>query len=375
MNWKDNLVEGDLLKDILQVDDHGLAYLTLKHDLTLIDPWVKTFRRKSLGKYRDFGLQQESLLTVVQRYPERLSSWLYWLPELEAVTERVNRTSIEHHKRQRESRSTNVAMFSLALRDVEEQDLSDAEVEQSIEELSEPPPRKTIKDVIEDHENDIKEYSNVFSMLGKVWFVKFFQTEWGLYPDQEKYKYIAHILKLTEDRDGNGSTEYSLHNTDLYSRVKNHAVTDEPLEYEESEEMNPSDLADILSPDEMDKFQEIGYQLLSELKKARLSGDTKSMEGAEENIGKYRSHLSSQYGILVSFDKGCKKLFFRRFYRASKENEKIRQLLKNQINNTIKDFKEAMPAFAKHLRNCIKLKLYQTVYSPEQPQAWHVAIR
>jgi hypothetical protein len=237
---------------------------------------------------------------------------------------------------------------------------------------------------------------NVFSRLGGAWFAKFKQKEWGAFPDKEKFKYIAHLLSLSSYKSGDKSLNFSMHNTDLVSQVKGKDTDDiykkidgkEVKEYfkietgrqtdeeqegdSRNEELSVSDLKEELSKEDLKKLKDTGYKLLDEKEKAEKLGDQELINEKTEHLEKYKSYLSTEYGIKAILKKG--KIIFTNYHRPSKEIEKIRQLIKNQINNAKKDLNERMPMFVRHLDNSLKTKMDVTVYSPESKIHWYVSM-
>jgi hypothetical protein len=224
-------------------------------------------------------------------------------------------------------------------------------------------PENLIKDIIEGHESDIKKNWFVFSLIGKVWFIKFKNKEWGLYPDLEKYKYIAHLLELTKLY--SKSREYSIYNSDLIAKIKGIGVSHENDNEDLRKDLTESDLGKDLTSDEFKRFKNIGYDLLEDLNRAKQTGGPIREKLAEENFKTYQSHILNEYGIKSYISKDGSKISFGIYHRSSKEIEKLRQLIKNQINNAIKDFIKSMPMLGQHLQRSLSTKLYKTRYTPE----------
>jgi hypothetical protein len=339
---------------------HDLSYWILIYQLSVVD---QIQLETGSEEYGVFGVSLEKLLTMIQDSPSALSEKLFWVPEIEQI-----------------ETEQNTRVFKL-----------DEEV--WFETLAVP---ETFKDVVEHHDKDIEKNDNVFSRLGEALFVKFRKDEWGVYPDQEKYRYIAHLLSLSSYKSVDKSLNFSMHNTDLVSHVKGKDTgdiyrkidgkevneyftieterqTDEEQESDSrNEELSVSDLKEKLSKKDLKKLKDTGYKLLDEKEMAEKLGDQELIIQKTENFEKYKSHLSGEYGIKVSSKKG--KIYFKIYYRPSKEIEKIRQLIKNQINNAKKDFNERMPEFVRHLDNSLKTKIDRTVYSPESRIRWYVSV-
>jgi hypothetical protein len=140
---------------------------------------------------------------------------------------------------------------------------------------------------------------------------------------------------------------------------------------EDLAELAQSDLSDNLSLDDIKGFRRVGFGLLEHLREARESGNPDLIGKAEKDIHLYRSHLSNNYGIMAKVSKDEEKIHFRKYHRPTREIEKLRQLVKNQVNNAIKDF-DRMPGFQSHLHHSLHIGSHKTVYSPENPTAWTV---
>jgi len=139
------------------------------------------------------------------------------------------------------------------------------------------------------------------------------------------------------------------------------------------EDLNESDLGKELTSEDFKRFKDIGYDLLEELNVAKQADDPIREKEAEENFKKYQAYILNDYGIKSQVSKNGLKIYFGIYYRSSRESEKLRQLIKNQINNAIKDFKKGMPTLTKHLQSCLKTKLNKTVYAPERIH-WQVSL-
>ena len=224
----------------------------------------------------------------------------------------------------------------------------------------------------------LKRSPNVFALIGRVWFVKFAQREYGLFPDQEKYRYIANVLSLCEGNPKAHDAEYSIYNTDLCAKVKGEPIGENPedtgtalKEFGEAD-LGNCDLSDKLSLDEFRSFKKQGYDLLDQLWDARMGGNQDRIKKSEKNVDSYRLYLFNEYGIKTGISKDEKKLSFKVRHRPGPELEKLRQVVKNQINNAIKDF-DRMPRFKVHVQHSIRTGTHKTVYTPEHPIVWTVS--
>jgi hypothetical protein len=233
-----------------------------------------------------------------------------------------------------------------------------------------------LRNVIEAHEGAISQHPNVYSLIGRVWFIKFMQKEWGLYPDHEKYNYLAHLLKLTEKSPEEELPEFSFNNPDLVAWVKKKDISDvwgdEPAQ--EYEELNDPTCVDDRSWDEIKHLKEMGYETFDNLKYAERSGDKGAAKRAQAELDKIRSFLLNEHGILTRLSADGNKMFFRVLIRPDKFHEGARQLIKNQVRNALKDFEGRMPLLNRHLNRSLEMRSHQTSYIPENQINWHVSM-
>jgi hypothetical protein len=359
------------------MDVHELSYLILKHGIIVLKssdiPKIKFSFNPEYYKI-DFT----KLLDTIQKDPNSLSEKLFWLPELEKPSIKKEVSSLKSKSNKEPSPPAPHELGRYRGKDQELRFCRDGQSPKvSKSEPTPPAESHSIKDIIEEHESGIKQHSNVFSLMGKVWFVKFKQQEWGLYPDQEKYKYIANILNLPNNSYNTGDLEFSIYNTELVEKVKGVELTEEyrgDKAQEDIGDLNESNLSEVLTSQEVKKFKEIGYELLEQLKKAKDAGDQEQIDDAKKNLVKYRSYISSEYGIKTKISDDETKIHFKILHRSGKENEKIRQRIKNQIKNAIKDFHDSLPMLRMHLDRSIKTKSYKTVYLPETHTNWHISM-
>ena len=350
-------ISGEQLLKEWHLDAVELSYLILKHDLTVLRPSRVPLLGKLLPPKR-LRADSRELLRVIKGDPYSLSHMLFLLAEVQNIPKKQRTPEKPTAKEKSVSREGRSPQYYIPKAKTED----------------------LLRAVIEDQEGQIKDKPNVFSLMGRVWFIKFAKEEWGLYPDQEKYRYIAHILGVCDGYPRPGDTEYSIYNTDLCARVKgdpagnNLAGADSPALKDLAEaDLTNSDLSDKLSVEDVKKFRELGYDLLEQLGDARDAGNQDGIKKAEDNIQAYRSHLSNEYGIVAFVSKDEKRFSFKVRYRPSKEIEKLRQLAKNQISKAIKDF-DTMPKFKSHLQHSLKMKSNKTIYNPELPTVWYVSM-
>jgi hypothetical protein len=196
-----NLIPGRRLLARLGIDIPELSYLTIKFGLTVLEgpkkSWFRNFRQL---EYR--RIDSEEVLEIIQYDAEKLDNGLFLLSEIEKIPP----PAIKPKKDNRPSRR------------VEEMPRQESQVAESTNSYGQtffrldPGDKLLLKDAIEDHEEKIRNSHNVFSLLGAVWFIKFKNEEWGLYPDREKYRYIACVLSLCEGNPESYDSEYSIYN-------------------------------------------------------------------------------------------------------------------------------------------------------------------
>ena len=182
--------------------------------------------------------------------------------------------------------------------------------------------------------------------------------------------YVLDLAKMkTEDSD------YIIYNSDLISKIDRKKKSEVSQVTIQQEGLCSSTPVKKATQDESETWQNTGYQLLEKIEDAQEKGDLEALETAEENFKKYKTFISNKYGIMCRISKNGKKLFFKTFPRLDENGEKIRQRIKNQTKNAIKDISERMPLFSRHLKNSLKTKLLKTIYHPESPLDWHVSIK
>jgi hypothetical protein len=390
MSRRTKAITGEQLMAKWHIDEYDLSYLILKHELTVLDPpkipILKTFLRS-----RHVRTDSEKFLKIIMNDPHSLQQKLFLVEEIENMGD-LSSIYIERSKQKMRSFLSSLEDLSSGQPEPRSPEKDDSEQSLPVRYSRKSPASRTrtpsrefnkafgitdesmLKDAIEDHESEIKSTPNVFSLIGKVWFVKFKNDEWGLYPDQEKYKYIATLLSLSNENPKDKELEYSIYNVDLMVKVKGKKISAEAPNYDEQGDLSRSDLAETFSSEDVGRFRESWHEILEELREARESGDQKLVNETQDKIDRYRSILLNDYGIQTMISKDETRVFFKTLHRASAENEKVRQIVKNQINNAIKDFKEHMPMFGRHLRHSLKTKLYNTLYSPENHILWHVSV-
>jgi hypothetical protein len=352
MSQPENTITGQGILEQWNISLAELSYQILKHDLTVLKPSGIPLLRLFVQP-KTLRSDSEQLLKIIRDDYSKLNQMLFLVNEVKKIPKK-KKPIIEEKS---ESKSGPLPQYHIPKDKIGPK----------------PKAEDRIKAVIEDHDDSIKDFENVFSLLGKAWFVKFKQDEWGLYPDQEKYRYIAHLLNICDGHPKVPDTEGSIYNTDLVAKVKGAPTGNEPNDTDGAalKELSESDLADKLTADEVEHFKDQGYDLLEHLRAAREGGNEDRIKKAQDNIAAYRSYLFNQYGIKAVI--GESKVSFHKLYRPAKELEKLRQLVKNQINKAVKDF-DTMPRFKSHLEHSVKMKSSKTFYAPELPTSWYVSI-
>ena len=364
MSNSEDLMPGRLLLTHYGADIPELYYQIIKLGLTVLEKrprksWLRYFLKPEYQR-----INSEQLLEIIQHDPQKLENKLFLASEaanlppprkIDAEASLVRAPHSESDKQKLESESRP----------------SDSSVGKE--------PRASLDNkfflrmAIEDHESHMKNSPNVFSLLGKVWFIKFNNEEWGLYPDYEKYKYVANVLSLSSEATEGGKGEYTIHIVGLVAKVKGNELPDENEVEPDEEGLSHTYLSEEITKEEIGRIGEIGHQLLDQLREARKSQDQERIHKVLEIIARYRSHLLREYGIRTRVSEDEKRIKFKSLHRSGKEIEKVRQLVKNQISNAIRDLGKHMPLFATHLEHSLRTTDYKAVYSPEQPISWTIS--
>jgi len=367
MPQSNNLIPGRLLLEKLGINIPQLSYMIIKFEFTVLEQQPKKFWLRSFLKPEYRKTDSEELLEIIQHDPEKLRYKLFLLSEIEKVP--------PHRVKPKDNGpSPCPAKIPPPQSDGSEPELeSMGEITSISGQLLPLSSESLLKEAIEDHEAAIKNNPNVFSRLGRVWFIKFKNEKWGLYPDQEKYKYVANLLSLSSETTGGRKGEYAIHIVGLVARVKGNEL---PLDTDvkpDDEDLSHSYLSEEITKEEIGRIGEIGHQLLDQLREARKSQDHDRILKVQDIIAKYRSHLLKEYGMRTRVSDDEKRITFKSLHRSGKEIEKVRQLVKNQISNAVRDLSKHMPLFGKHLQHSLKTGSEKAVYSPEYPIAWTVS--
>jgi len=400
-SFKNLTISGKEQSERWGVDLPNLSYIVLKHNLTVLNP-PSDLMSRIFFRPEKHKVDVESVLRIIHQSPDNgLLNNFFLRSEIESL--HLPQSFLQSCSKLRWDRKSSrvIGWGSDRVSDTEKAEIeisqrlrfcrgdendrqlkrpdsppvfSDTPKESAI---AEKPLEYTLRTVIEAHEAGIKQHSNVYSLIGKIWFVKFKQTEWGIYPDQEKYKYLAYLLDLPRIYPNNEGLEFSLTNSELVDRVKKREVLDEKhYSSEDLKELNESNLNYELTKEEISRFEDIGYSLLEDYENAKKSGDLKAIARAEDKINKFRQQLFSDYGIktVLSNNKRDLALKVKALHRLNENDEKKRQIVKNQVGNAKEDFHERMPMFWMHLDRSVKMKSYKTFYTPETHISWHVSI-
>ncbi len=227
---------------------------------------------------------------------------------------------------------------------------------------------------IEENNPALKDQENVFYREGQNFLVKFNGKSTTL-RNNEKYQYISRLLE---------KPGCEFHNCDLVTNVKGKpplterednlkAELEQELKKKDQGDINVSTLDNELTLGEYDELRKVACNLWDELKDARNSGDQESIEKCQNEFEKCRKYMFNEYGIKVEVSKNSK-LTFRQMHRYSGQTEKARNLIKNHINNAIKDIAKELPDLAEHLKKFIIKKAKSVAYKPDKPTTWYISL-
>jgi hypothetical protein len=343
------------------VDLFNLAYIILKHNLSVLSPPEQS-SSEAIFNIKEALLSPEKVLETIGLDHFKLSDKLFLREEIDNFNLEAGLLKI-------------YAIASTLAQKKMRSKLGEVETKPTIpgEQHSKETPKDItfLRDLVESHEPSIRKRPNVFSLVGRNWFIKYNQTEWGLYSDYEKYKYIASILSLSSG--GNGGHQSSIDNRVLVLMINNNLPDDISTAEDEIEDLNNLDMGDNISDQDRARLKDLGNQLASKIKAAELSDDPEYKREVQEQFDEFRRIMSSTYGIACGISpRGG--IFFQNHFRASNELEKLRNIIRGHVRKAIKDFSDRMPILSKHLQNSIKLQQFQTSYSPEQPTPWYVSM-
>jgi hypothetical protein len=331
----------ELMERWYRWDKRNFYYLAgdiLKYDLTVVDRVESPDTDDSLI----IGVKPEKIVQLLQNEPQTLKGRLFYFPEIEEVENKYN-----------------ISVFDINRRyDFSTQGKGPT----------------TIREAVELEDSYIKNNGNVFSLLGKIWFIKYNQKEWGLYPDHQKYKYVACLLSFSNS--SKGDPLIIIKNPELTSFVKKNSL--------EKCKLNPEDLEGLHGDQEGiraskgknmnvdSKLIKLGEELVSKLIIAQASENSDSVSDAQEKFDVFKDYMSEEYGVACGISNSGN-FVYRDRRKASDDFESLRSLIKGHFRNAIKDFADRMPHLTRHLQNCVKLKTLETWYRPEHPVPWYVS--
>ena len=202
---------------------------------------------------------------------------------------------------------------------------------------------------------------NAFCRGEGVWLLKY-KGELTNINDLEGLLYITHLIRRSGEK---------ILSSDLVALVKGRRFESPPYE----EEMSLSTLDLDLTVEETKRIENMGHEILEDLKKATDREDHEWIERAEQKFNQYRKHLLDEYAIKV-FRSDKYSLYFRKIHRRSVEQEKARHIVKNRITYAYKKIGKDIPALENYLRLHIKFKKGSWCYEPdpENPLDWHISL-
>ena len=184
-------ISGKELISKWSTDIHELSYLTLKHGITVLDSSILPKIKFSFNP-ADYKIDFGKVLDTIRNDPTRLNRMLFWLPELERLEIEKEISSLKSKASSKSPALTPDSGVRYSRKYSENIRFRRAKPEEQKSDTIKS--KKTIMNVIDDQQDEIRQHSNVFSLIGKIWFIKFKQQEWGLFPDHQKYKYKNYCL-------------------------------------------------------------------------------------------------------------------------------------------------------------------------------------
>jgi|GEM_PF-5220986 len=343
MTIMDQIVTGKQIMDYWQLNEFELGYYTLKYDLTIVD---RVEIAEDDNDSLVWGINTQNRIRILRDEIGSLPQCQFYVPEIEMDGNRGG----------------------LKLIDLKAGYFFNPDAGYYFCSLGTAP--ESLKEAIEGNHPEIKSSENVFKNFGPVWWVVYRSDEEALLVDQERYRYIAHLL--SNSNDSHGDSDSFIYNTELIGLVKKKSFEEIYPEADVDSESISIIESDNLTKSEKDRIENIGYELLDALESAKSSGDSHSISAARDNFNKYQSHILNEYGIKSNAKNS--RLFFGQQNRATPEFEKLRQNIKNQIRNAKKELKKHMPRLSKHLDRSITVHQYKTSYQPEIKIPWHVSL-
>lgn len=249
------------------------------------------------------------------------------------------------------------------------------------------PPRHVLNE-LERLEPNLADHNNVIIGFAQVLFFKFVQDkkeEFTFLSNDEKYLYIPHILDPSNIHKNGDIIEHKISNIELVSRVKRQESSDHQnsskgkLSKGKGAEKDTSiedDYAEeghyeSFTKEDINEYRKIGLKILERIKIAKLSEDPAAIEAAKNSLEMFVTNLKEQK-ISYTIDEAKGKISLKPKAKLKPEHDRIRQLVKNQIENAIKTIEKGMPKLSRHLRRSIIRRSEYTIYSPENPIEWFV---
>ena len=317
MFTRNQTITGERLIWHWNTDIHELSYFALLHDLSVFDPAnipsVKFFFNPA--RYR---IDNESLVKIILEHPEVLLGKSFWIPEIEKLANKIS------FKFKREP----AASLHYSRSKITKQPPTTYPKDPDKKIIEKKDPELTLKLVVEAHNEEIETSPNVFSLLGKAWFVKFNRNEWGIYPEHEKYKYIALLLDLFSYKNDPDNIDFSISNLELVGKVKGEKYEVKIFKDEEHGEdlYDETKFDENLTDEEIESLKQVGYNLLAQMTKAKQWDNYNLINELNENLDKYKAHLQKNYGIIPKIRKGNIK---RRVHKSCRQVCKINRCYTN----------------------------------------------
>ena len=232
------------------------------------------------------------------------------------------------------------------------------------EEFATSPPKikqaGSLSEIIENENDLLKEMDNVFVLIKDNWFVKF-NGKHTTVANNKKHHYIAHLLNAIGAQIKNKKLIYLVNND----------------EYHESYDDYKDNFTDELRKATEKYFDESIDKIYIESE----NGNTSCVNEIEEEMKKYIDFIEEQYGAKIDLIKKDGKYSYKikgRKHRLTKEAEKARKNVGNNISNAIKEFLESIPDLGNHLGECISTKQNYAIYNPERSKRhqdiqWHIS--
>ncbi len=230
-------------------------------------------------------------------------------------------------------------------------------------------------EAVEQFEPDLKNHENVFYAFSKAWMVKF-KDKITILPNQEKHRYIPNILNSSNRHIIGKELRLEISNIELVSRATGMELEDGGYDIslgEYEEEYKEESPFESISGKDFNSMKKAARKILSKIKTSKLSNDRQAQDEAYNAYEIFKQY-ASDHGLYCRLDEENMQINLKPLLKLKPEQEKIRQRIKNQIANAIKDMEADIPMLATHLRKSIKTKLTTTIYSPENPTEWFISL-